>query len=198
MLDRSDIPDGLTGISRSLSSGLPLAGPMAGSGRTRWLNPPTKLPRVLHRNRMALISLGIPKLVRFGKIGHRSVTNRPLLVFLYLLKAPEFVAVPRLWPRWSATTAGTAEPGFCCGRESVQPETAPLREQPHEGVMGLPDLFGQFFDIAAGQFRTDASLAGIVQLDLDSLMVNHGIPLSHSVEPVLPRNPSRTIDRRLT
>jgi hypothetical protein len=47
-----------------------------------------------HRNRTALISLGIPKLVRFDKIRHRSVANCTLLVFLYLRREPKVVAVP--------------------------------------------------------------------------------------------------------
>jgi hypothetical protein len=67
------------------------------------------------------------------------------------------------------------------GRElenrSVQPKAAPRRDQLHEDVMGLPNLFGQFLDIAAGQLGVDASSAGIVKLDLDSLEVNHGITL---------------------
>jgi hypothetical protein len=66
----------------------------------------------------------------------------------------------------------------------VQPDAALLRDQPHEGVMGLPNLFGQLFDIAAGQFRIDSSSASIVELDLDSLEVNHGVPF------VSPWNPS--------
>jgi len=51
----------------------------------------------------------------------------------------------------------------------VQPEAPPFRDQPHEGVMGLPDFFGQFLDIAASQFCIDARLAGILQFDFDSL-----------------------------
>jgi len=65
----------------------------------------------------------------------------------------------------------------------VQPDAALLRDQPHEGVMGLPDFFGQLFDIAAGQFRIDASLAGIVELDLDSLEINHGITFLNRRNP---------------
>jgi hypothetical protein len=65
----------------------------------------------------------------------------------------------------------------------VQPEASPLRDQPQEGVMALPDLFRQFFDIAAGQFRVDARLAGILQLDFDSLKVNHGAPFLVSRNP---------------
>jgi len=49
--------------------------------------------------------------------------------------------------------------------------------------MGLPDFFGQFLDIAAGQFRIDASLAGIVELDLDSLEVDHGITFLNRRNP---------------
>jgi len=49
-----------------------------------------------HRNRTALISLGIPELVRFDKIRHRSVTNRSLLVVLYLRREDQrAAAVPR-------------------------------------------------------------------------------------------------------
>jgi hypothetical protein len=59
----------------------------------------------------------------------------------------------------------------------VQPDAAPVRDQPHEGEMGLPDLFGQFLDIAARQFRVDARLTGVVELDLDSLKINHGLTL---------------------
>jgi hypothetical protein len=44
---------------------------------------------VAHRNRTALISLGISKLVRFDKIRHQSVTNRLLLVFLYHSRGPK-------------------------------------------------------------------------------------------------------------
>lgn len=60
----------------------------------------------------------------------------------------------------------------------MQPEASPLRNEPHEGVMGLPDLLRQFFDVAASQLRIDAGPAGILQLDLDSLKVDHGVPLS--------------------
>jgi hypothetical protein len=67
----------------------------------------------------------------------------------------------------------------------MQPELSPLRKQPHEGVMGLPDLFGQLFDIAAGQFRIDASLAGVLQLDLYCVKVDHAVPLSRAMNPSL-------------
>jgi hypothetical protein len=66
----------------------------------------------------------------------------------------------------------------------MQPELAPLRKQPHEGVMGLSDFFGQFLDIAAGQFRIDTSLAGVLQLDLNRLKVDHSVPLFSGAEPV--------------
>jgi hypothetical protein len=59
----------------------------------------------------------------------------------------------------------------------MQPNAAPFRDQPHEGEMGLPDFLGQLLDIAARQFRVDARLTGVVELDLDSLEVNHGIAL---------------------
>jgi hypothetical protein len=59
----------------------------------------------------------------------------------------------------------------------MQPDAAPFHHQPHEGQMGLPDLFGQFLDIAARHFRVNASLTGIVELDLDSLKINHGLTL---------------------
>jgi hypothetical protein len=65
----------------------------------------------------------------------------------------------------------------------MQPEASPLRNQPHEGVMGLSDFLGQLFDIAAGQFRVDARLAGVLQLDLDSLKVDHAIPLFRVLNP---------------
>jgi hypothetical protein len=51
----------------------------------------------------------------------------------------------------------------------VQPEAPPFRDQPHEGVVGLSDLFGQLLDIAASEFCIDARSAGILQLDFDSL-----------------------------
>jgi hypothetical protein len=60
----------------------------------------------------------------------------------------------------------------------MQPELSPLRNQPHEGVMGLPDFRGQLFDIPAGQFGVNARPAGISQLDLDTLKVDHIVPLS--------------------
>jgi hypothetical protein len=62
----------------------------------------------------------------------------------------------------------------------MQPEASSLRNQPHEGVVGLSDFFGEFLDIAAGQFRVDAGLAGIPQLDLNCLKVDHGVPLSRA------------------
>jgi len=40
----------------------------------------------------------------------------------------------------------------------------------------LSNFFGQFFDIAGGQFRIDASLAGVLQLDLYRLKVDHAVP----------------------
>jgi hypothetical protein len=48
----------------------------------------------------------------------------------------------------------------------------------HKGMMGTPDLFRQFLDIAAGKLRSDAGLTSILQLDLDSVKVNHCVPLS--------------------
>jgi hypothetical protein len=60
----------------------------------------------------------------------------------------------------------------------MQPELTPLRNQPHKRVTGLPDLFGKFLDIAAGQFSVNARLAGILQFDLDCLKVDHNVPLS--------------------
>ena len=59
--------------------------------------------------------------------------------------------------------------------QSVQPVAAPLQDQPPEGLVGLPDLFGQLFNIAAGQFRIDARPTGIVELDFDSLGINHDV-----------------------
>jgi hypothetical protein len=57
---------------------------------------------------------------------------------------------------------------------SVQLQAALLCHQPYEGVMRLPDLLRQFLDIAARQFRIDARLAGILELDLNRPEVNHG------------------------
>ena len=54
--------------------------------------------------------------------------------------------------------------------------------------MGLSDFFGQLFDIAARQFRIDACLAGIFQLGLDSLKVDHTVPPSEGPEPVRTKN----------
>jgi hypothetical protein len=67
----------------------------------------------------------------------------------------------------------------------VQPEASPLRKQPLEGVLGLPDFFGHFFDIATGQFRIDASLSGVLQLDLYRLKVDHSVPLTRALNPSL-------------
>ena len=53
-----------------------------------------------------------------------------------------------------------------------------FRNQPLENVMGLPDLCGQLFNIAAGQFGVNAGLAGILQFDLDTVKVDHIVPLS--------------------
>ncbi len=61
---------------------------------------------------------------------------------------------------------------------SMQPKSTSLRHQPDESVTGLPDLCGQLFDIAAGQFGVNARLAGISQFDLDTLKVDHLVPLS--------------------
>ncbi len=63
----------------------------------------------------------------------------------------------------------------------MQPEAAALRHQPHEGVVGLPDLFGELFDVTRGQFRIDPRLSCILQLDLDSLKVDHAVPLPGSM-----------------
>ena len=71
----------------------------------------------------------------------------------------------------------------------MQPEVAPPRDRLHEGVMGLPDRFGQFFDIAAGQFCINAGTPGILQLDFDHLKVNHGIPFLNSAERGVARQP---------
>jgi hypothetical protein len=60
----------------------------------------------------------------------------------------------------------------------MQPNLTPLRKQPHKGMMGLPDLRSQLFDIAAGQFGVNARLAGISQLNLDTVKVDHKVPLS--------------------
>ena len=66
----------------------------------------------------------------------------------------------------------------------MQPEASPLRNQPPEGVVGLPDFLGELLDIAAGQLRIDASLAGVLQLDLNCLKVDHCVPLFAGLEPV--------------
>jgi hypothetical protein len=60
----------------------------------------------------------------------------------------------------------------------MQPKLLSLRNSSHESVMGLPDLCGQFFDIATSQFGVNARPAGILQFDLDTLKVNHIVPLS--------------------
>jgi hypothetical protein len=67
----------------------------------------------------------------------------------------------------------------------MQPEASPLRKQPHEGVMGLSDFFGQLFDIAAGQFRVDTRLAGVLKFHLHRLKVDHSVPLSRALNPSL-------------
>jgi hypothetical protein len=41
----------------------------------------------------------------------------------------------------------------------------------------LPDLGRQLFDVAAGQFGVNARLAGISQLNLETLKVDHEVPL---------------------
>src|SRR5712671_7446410 len=71
-MERSVIRDGLTRDYAALHPGYQVA---------------TNLAPVMRRDRTALISLGIPKLVRFAKIRHRSVSNRSLLALLYLSKA---------------------------------------------------------------------------------------------------------------
>jgi hypothetical protein len=60
----------------------------------------------------------------------------------------------------------------------MQPKLPSLRDQPLERMMGLPDLCGQLFDIAAGQFGVNARLAGILQFYFDTLKVDHIVPLS--------------------
>jgi hypothetical protein len=60
----------------------------------------------------------------------------------------------------------------------MQPNLTSLRNQPHKGMTGLPDLRSQLFDIAAGQFGVNARLAGISQLNLDAVKVDHKVPLS--------------------
>jgi hypothetical protein len=67
----------------------------------------------------------------------------------------------------------------------MQPKLAPLRKQPHEGVMGLSDFFRQFFDIAAGQFCVDTRLAGVLKFHLHRLKVDHSVPLSRALNPSL-------------
>jgi hypothetical protein len=57
----------------------------------------------------------------------------------------------------------------CSSTESPHPDAATSRHSPQEGVVGAPDLIGQFLDIAAGQLRVDARSAGILQFDLGSL-----------------------------
>jgi hypothetical protein len=60
----------------------------------------------------------------------------------------------------------------------VQPQLGSLRKQPHESVMGPPNLCGQLFHVAAGQFGVNARVAGISQFDLDAVKVDHIVPLS--------------------
>ncbi len=67
----------------------------------------------------------------------------------------------------------------------MQPEASPLRKQPHEGVVGLSDFFGQLFDIATSQFHIDASLAGVLKFHLHCLKVDHSVPLSRALNPSL-------------
>jgi hypothetical protein len=75
------------------------------------------------------------------------------------------------------------DPGSGQVKKLMKPEASPHRHQAHEGVMGLSDFFCQLFDIAAGQFRIDARLAGVLQLHLDSLKVDHAVPLSRILNP---------------
>jgi hypothetical protein len=58
-------------------------------------------------------------------------------------------------------------------RPSPHSDAVPHRRPPHEGVAGTPDFVRQFLDIAAGQLRVDARPAGILQLDLCSVKINH-------------------------
>ena len=67
-------------------------------------------------------------------------------------------------------------------------DAALLQHEPPEGVVGLPDLFSQFLNIAASQFRFDTSPAGIVKLNLDSLEVNHVVTFLGSGNPLQPLN----------
>jgi hypothetical protein len=60
----------------------------------------------------------------------------------------------------------------------MQPKLRSLCKQPLEGAMRLPDLCGQSFDIAAGRFGVNARHAGILQFDLETLKVDHTVPLS--------------------
>jgi hypothetical protein len=64
----------------------------------------------------------------------------------------------------------------------MQANAMPHRCPPHEGVAGKPDLFRQFLDIAAGQFRSDARLAGVLKLDLNGVEVDHFVPLCFGPE----------------
>jgi hypothetical protein len=66
----------------------------------------------------------------------------------------------------------------------VQHDAALLQHEPPEGVVGLPDLFSQFLNIAARQFRFDARPAGIEKLNLDSLEVNHVVTFLGSGNPL--------------
>ena len=59
----------------------------------------------------------------------------------------------------------------------MQANAVPYEDPPHEGVVEAPDLFRQFLDIAAGQFRSDARLAGFLKLDLNGVEVDHFVPL---------------------
>jgi len=97
-MERSDMPDGLTGMSRSLSKGRPTgSGPLP----ARWQVRPDPVAQsgyqaatgLAHRNRTALISLGIPKLVRSHKIHHRSFTNRSLAGIFIPHRGPKVMAV---------------------------------------------------------------------------------------------------------
>jgi hypothetical protein len=61
--------------------------------------------------------------------------------------------------------------------KSPHPDAAPHGHPAHEGMVSAPNLIGQFLDIAASQLRVNARTAGVMQLDLDCVKINHVIPL---------------------
>jgi hypothetical protein len=63
------------------------------------------------------------------------------------------------------------------------PDAAPHGHPPHEDVVSTPNLIGQLLDIAAGQLRIDARAAGVLQLDLSCVKINHVIPLCQVLDP---------------